>query len=383
MKTNRLFSSVVMGLLAISVANAQDASPAESSQAPAATITKEQLSSLKENVVDGRFRDRIFYHWKDHKTKGILKVFVHDDKYAKLSQPDTLNYDVVFRDTDDKIVYQKNFTAACVKCFGEPVLDVVVSTEPKIEVTDWEPKKVDYSKLSSMMMKDVPAHSLQNLSAYTYNEIFDYFKWNVNDQIIRLVVRGDLEWKNENDKANMYSLRPFAVISRNAKDQVVFVDGYNAKRKGKEMVDVIAPKSVHEIPITDWSEEEWKKNDPGYEWKAFYVPQKLKADIAKQAWTGPSIEKGLRSTVKDFKVQKLIVTSPTWEYKKNFLGVIEYRYVHFDIVYQVVNPKLKKTYYYYLADFCAKQAYNGKSYDKTFTMAVVSVATPAIIPDWK
>ena len=115
------------------------------------------------------------------------------------------------------------------------------------------------------------------------------------------------------------------------------------------------------------------------------------ADLPKQTWKGPKIEKELKALVKDYKVKKLIITSDSWEYRRNFFGFVLYRWVGFDIVYDGKNKDGKKATMY-KSGFIAKQMRVGESdyyeflFRKSLEYIVPEVGfkirlVPGVLPD--
>ena len=119
-----IFKTLAAGLFAFSMANAQDDVPADAALAPASDKPTMARSELPVGAdISNRYLERVFYHWKDNKEKGIIKVFIHTDELAEEREPDVLNYDVLYRDADNNVIFWKDHVAKCVKCFGKPVVD--------------------------------------------------------------------------------------------------------------------------------------------------------------------------------------------------------------------------------------------------------------------
>ena len=161
-----ILKTFAAGIFAVSLASAQDAAPAAEapaaveSVAPAPNYPDMPLMTRKELPVgaeiSGRYTDRIFYHWKDNKEKGIIKIFIHTDELAQEREPDVLNYDVLYRDADSNVIFWKDHVAKCVKCFGKPLVEGDTPDSPKALVYDWDPKKIDDS-VTSLFEGELPA----------------------------------------------------------------------------------------------------------------------------------------------------------------------------------------------------------------------------------
>ncbi len=152
-----ILKSLAAGLFAFSMANAQDDVPADAALAPASDKPTMARSELPVGAdISNRYLERVFYHWKDNKEKGIIKVFVHTDELAEEREPDELNYDVLYRDADNNVIFWKDHVAKCVKCFGKPVVDGPTPNTPKALVYDWDPKKID-DTTKTMVEGELPA----------------------------------------------------------------------------------------------------------------------------------------------------------------------------------------------------------------------------------
>ena len=381
-----ILKTVAAGVFAISLANAQDAAPADEAMAPASSMPTMSRNELPVGAeLSSRYYERVFYHWKDHKEKGIIKVYIHTDELAQEREPDVLNYDVLYRDADSNVVFWKDHVAKCVKCFGQPVVDGPTPTTPKALVFDWDPKKIDDST-TTMVEGELPS---------------DVYKVTSENDIRNLKKR----WKAPSDKEDNESefVRAYR-MSNLVKYKTPSGDEKNAnlmsfvyKKNGKFYYipeayailyqgiygEIAYPEKTYEVEVTDFKEVIGKSPIEEVQEAIARGPSPVKkADLPKDAWKGPKIEKELKALVKGYKIKKLIITSPSWEYRRNFFGFILYRWVGFDIVYEGKNHQGKKATMY-KAGFIAKQMSNGSGFDKQFIMTGTPVSWNREVLDWK
>ncbi|MBQ5464635.1 MAG: hypothetical protein IIT53_11635, partial [Fibrobacter sp.] len=146
---------------------------------------------------------------------------------------------------------------------------------------------------------------------------------------------------------------------------------------------VAFPEKFYEVEVTDFKEIVGKSPIEEVQEAIKRGPTPVKmADLPKQTWKGPKIEKELKALVKDYKVKKLIITSDSWEYRRNFFGFVLYRWVGFDIVYDGKNKDGKKATMY-KSGFIAKQMSNGSGFDKALIMTGSPVSWNREVLDWK
>ena len=395
MKTN-ILKTFAAGIFAVSLANAQDAAPA--TEAPAAEVAAPAAAPALPNMpmmarkelpvsadISNRYYERIFYHWKDNKEKGIIKVYIHTDELAQEREPDVLNYDVLYRDADSNVIYWKDHVAKCVKCFGKPLVEGDTPDSPKTLVYDWDPKKIDES-VTSLVMAELPSddyivkseNDIRNLKS---RWMAPSDKEKGESTFMRAYRMTNLvKWTSPSGEEKNANQMNF-VFKKNGK--YYYIAGAYALLNQGVYNGFGFPEGVREIEVTDFKEERVKSPIEEVQESIARGPSPVKkADIPKEAWKGPKIESQLKGLVKKYKVKKLIIPVTDWQYERNFFGVMLYRWVRFDIVYEGKNKDGKKAFFY-KAGFIGKQMHNGKDFDKNFIMTGVPMSWDREITDWK
>ncbi len=376
-----IFKTLAAGLFAFSMANAQDDVPADAALAPASDKPTMARSELPVGAdISNRYLERVFYHWKDNKEKGIIKVFIHTDELAEEREPDVLNYDVLYRDADNNVIFWKDHVAKCVKCFGKPVVDGPTPSTPKALVYDWDPKKID-DTTKTMVEGELPAevymitkdNDIRNLKS---RWIGPSDKEQGESEFVRAYRFGSI--MKYNDK-NAFAM---AFVYKKGGKFFYVPEGYGYIDQGVYK-GVAFPEKFYEVEVTDFKEIVGKSPIEEVQEAIKRGPTPVKmADLPKQTWKGPKIEKELKALVKGYKIKKLIITSDSWEYRRNFFGFVLYRWVGFDIVYDGKNKDGKKATMY-KSGFVAKQMSNGSGFDKNLIMTGSPVSWNREVLDWK
>ena len=111
-----------------------------------------------------------------------------------------------------------------------------------------------------------------------------------------------------------------------------------------------------------------------------------KASLPKSNWKGPNIENALKQYMHERtnnKIVKIIIRSSTWDYERNWVGVVVSRMVKFDVIYEGKDEKGKKAIFY-RPGYVAKQAnINGNNFDANFVYADGPSSENHPITDWK
>ena len=111
-----------------------------------------------------------------------------------------------------------------------------------------------------------------------------------------------------------------------------------------------------------------------------------KASLPKSNWKGPNIENALRQYMHERtnnKIVKIIIRSSTWDYERNWVGVVVSRMVSFDVIYEGKDEKGKKAVFY-RPGYVAKQAnINGNNFDANFVYSSGPSNENHPITDWK
>ena len=111
-----------------------------------------------------------------------------------------------------------------------------------------------------------------------------------------------------------------------------------------------------------------------------------KASLPKSNWKGPNIENALKQLIYErtkHKIVKIIIRSSTWDYERNWVGVVVSRMVKFDVIYEGKDEKGKKTIFY-RPGYVAKQAnINGNNFDPNFVHSDGPSSENHPISDWK
>lgn len=80
----------------------------------------------------------------------------------------------------------------------------------------------------------------------------------------------------------------------------------------------------------------------------------------------------------EYEVVEVVITSPTYQYRRTNLGQIVSRYVSYGRVMYIKS----KNAYFYADGYSAHQAYNGSGYDETVTPGGVPVTTALEVENW-
>ena len=344
-------------------------------------MTRKELPSSAD--ISNRYISRIFYHWKDNKEKGIIKVFIHMDDLAQEREPDVLNYDVLYWDADSNAIFWRDHVAKCVACFGKPVVDGPTPDSPKSLVINWAPRTID-STVTSLAMEDLPA---DDYIVTSDNELRSFPTWKApSDQekgeskIMRIYRMGKTQWKSPSGEESDAALLN-VIFKKNGK--FYYTPNVYALIKQGSYRSYAFDENPREIELTDFKEERVLSAIEQVQASIAKGPSPVKkADIPKQAWKGPKIEKELKALVKGKKIVKLIITSENWEYQRSWWGAMLYRWVSFDIVFEGKNKQGKKAFFY-KKGYIAKQMHNGSDFDKHFVMTGTPVSWNREITDWK
>ncbi|MCQ2098073.1 MAG: hypothetical protein MJY87_09070 [Fibrobacter sp.] len=320
----------------------------------------------------------------------VLEVRTTSEKWEKLldSKGDhhnlyTMKYNLLYRQ-DGTVYYVSDLTA-----IGEDGDEFkngdVTCTHliPEAIVFNYDPKKFTNAELDTMtsfIMDNFP--KLGVMDAQLLRSTYEYARYNIQEDVIAVYPKTS-DWVTDGASEKV----DFDMIHKRADGKVVFTYGYSVSRKDAENFSKAKAwkKKMHEIEVVDWSEERWKKEaDPTETDCARRSMDVTKADLPKDAWNDAAVNKALMKLTKEKypTIKKVIIRSQGYEYTTNALGGYINRHVKYDIVY--VRKTNVSTRTIYKPGFVARQDYNGKSFDKSWTnQGYLVTSGDHHIVDWK
>lgn len=307
------------------------------------------------------------------------------DKDNELTSSYSVTYSMAYKDGSGPVFYATGLTAVGFSGDGyfkdaDLIQEEVV---PSAIVYNYEPKKYSVAELdtmTSLTMDDFPKCEFVNPTIY--DNIHGFARYNITDDVIKVVLHKD--W--EKDPATGKEIMNFDMVHKRADGKVVYTYGYTVDRESVK--DYAKAKVVkikdHQIVITDWDEDRFFDEAAMHEaLLARRTPAIKKAELPKDGWKDAGVNKALLNLAKKEypTIKKVIIRSPGYQYKKNWLGAITDRYVEYDIVYVSKTNVITKTVY--KPGFVASQSYNGKTYDKNWVSYGIPATSVQPISDWK